>query len=155
METTVPSLGFWCSIAAQHYYLRLQQRLAHLDIGQWFVVLVAIHESGGKLSQQELADALHLDKVAMTRALDHLDQGGYIERCTCQDDRRKHLVRATPKADAAVLEIQRTYQALNQEALPDLDETERQQCMEQLMAVADRLRPTKAKAGSTAKRVKA
>lgn len=155
MTDSAPSIGYWCSIAAQHYYQRLLEKLAHLDIGQWFIVLVTIHGSGGKLSQQELADRLHLDKVAMTRALDHLDEGGFIERCDCKDDRRKHLVRATPKADNAVKEIRKAYRSLNKEALAGLDLEQQRAFQEQLMAMATRLRPAKSKAGSTAKRVKA
>lgn len=155
MSTGSPSIGFWCSIAAQHYYQRLQEKLAHLDIGQWFIVLVTIHETGGKLSQQELADHLHLDKVAMTRALDHLDEGGFIERCNCKDDRRKHLVRATPKADHAVKEIRKAYRSLNKEALTGLDLEQQRTFQDQLMTMATNLRPAKSKAGSTAKRVKA
>ena len=75
------SIGYWCSIAAHRYFARLQEKLEHLDITHWFFVLLTIEEGKGKLSQQELADQLDLDKVAMTRALDHLGQKGYVERC--------------------------------------------------------------------------
>lgn len=155
MTESAPSIGYWCSIAAQHYYLRLQQKLAHLDIDQWFIVLVTIHGSGGKLSQQELADSLHLDKVAMTRALDHLDKGGYVERSTSTSDRRKHLIRATAKADSAVKDIRKAYRELNKEALQGLDVQDRALFQQQLLQVADNLGPERSKAGSTAKRVKA
>lgn len=155
MDTRIPSIGYWCSIAAQHYYLRLQEALTSLDISEWFVVLVTIHENDGKLSQQELADLLHLDKVAMTRALDHLDHGGYVERCNCEGDRRKHLVRTTPKAVAAVKEIRKAYRNLNKEALKGLDATAQQRFQQQLTAMVEGLRPVRAKAGSTTKRVKA
>lgn len=153
--SSVPSIGYWCSIAAQHYYGRLQRKLEHLAIDQWFVVLVTIHESGGKLSQQELADALHLDKVAMTRALDHLDEGGYIERCDCTSDRRKHLIRSTAKADGAVKDIRKAYRELNKEALKGMKATDRDLFQTQLSRMATNLRPERSKAGSTAKRVKA
>lgn len=155
MSLSAPSIGYWCSIAAQHYYQRLQQKLVYLDIDQWFIVLLTIHENNGLLSQQELADLLHLDKVAMTRALDHIDKGGYIERCDCTNDRRKHLVRTTPKAAYAVKEIRKAYRALNKEALKGMGTPEQQLFRDQLAAMAENLRPPRAKAGSTAKRVKA
>lgn len=149
------SIGFWCSVAAQHYYQRLQEKLAHLDISEWFIALVTIHEHNGKLSQQELADLLHMDKVAMTRTLDHLDKGGYIERCDCAGDRRKHLVRTTPKAAHAVKEIRKAYRALNKEALKGMPVAEQQRIHDQLAAIAENLRPTNARTVNTSKRIKA
>lgn len=155
MPLSSPPIGFWCSVAAQHYYQRLKEKLAHLDIAEWFIALVTIHEHNGKLSQQELADLLHMDKVAMTRALDLMDKGGYIERCNCEGDRRKHLVRTTPKAALAVKEIRKAYRALNKEALNGMPAAEQQRFQDQLAAMAENLRPAKVKAGSTSKRIKA
>ncbi|MBX2973993.1 MAG: MarR family transcriptional regulator [Flavobacteriales bacterium] len=155
MPASSPSLGFWCSIAAQHYYTRLKEKLTHLDIAEWFVVLSTIHEARGKLSQQELADLLHLDKVTMTRALDLMGQGGYIERCDCAGDRRKHLVRTTPKAAQAVKDIRKAYRELNREALKGLSADEQQRLQEHLTTMAENLRPAKGRAGSTSKRIKA
>jgi len=155
MPPANPSLGFWCSITAQYYYQRLKEMLVHLDISEWFILLVTIHEAKGKLSQQELADRLHMDKVTMTRALDHMDQGGYVERCDCAGDRRKHLVRTTPKATQAVKDIRRAYRDLNKEALKGMDAEERDLFQAHLMNVAENLRPTGARAGSISKRVKA
>lgn len=155
MPVSNPSIGFWCSVAAQHYYQRLKEKLTHLDISEWFIALVTIHEHKGKLSQQELADLLYMDKVAMTRALDLMDKGGYIERCDCAGDRRKHLVRTTPKAAHAVKEIRKAYRALNKETLKGLGAGEQQRFQDQLAAMAENLRPAKAKAGSTSKRIKA
>lgn len=155
--TTMPasSIGFWCSVAAQHYYQRLQEKLTHLDISEWFIALVTIHEHNGKLSQQELADLLHLDKVAMTRALDHLDKGGHIERCDCAGDRRKHLVRTTPKATHAVKEIRKAYRALNKEAMNGMPAAEQERFQNQLAAMAENLRPANARTVNTSKRIKA
>ena len=82
------SIGYWCSIAAHQYFARLQEKLADLDLNAWYFVLLTIDESRDPLSQQEVADLLHLDKVAMTRALDHLGEKGYVERCACKGDRR-------------------------------------------------------------------
>ncbi|MBL7950583.1 MAG: MarR family transcriptional regulator [Flavobacteriales bacterium] len=147
------SLGYWCSIAAHQYFARLQEKLQHLDITHWFYVLLTIEESNGKLSQQDLADRLNLDKVAMTRALDHLDAKGYVERCECEGDRRKHLIKLTPKARPAVKAIRKAYEELNEEAMKGLKKADRPVLLEQLMTMVKNLRGENPPAVVTTKRV--
>jgi MarR family transcriptional regulator for hemolysin len=147
------SIGFWCSIAAHQYFARLQQKLEHLDITHWFYVLLTIDEGKGALSQQEIADRLELDKVAMTRALDHLGERGYVERCECAGDRRKHLIKLTAKAKPAVKAIRKAYEELNEEALQGLKKSERAAFLEQLSLMVDNLRPMNGPVPVTTKRI--
>lgn len=147
------SIGYWCSVAAHQYFARLQVKLAHLDITHWFFVLLTIEEGKGALSQQELADRLDLDKVAMTRALDHLGEKGYIERCECEGDRRKHLVKLTPKAKPAVKAIRSAYEDLNEEAFKGVKKADRAAFMAHLSAMVENLRPADGPVTVTTKRV--
>lgn len=149
------SLGYWCSIVAHQYFARLQEKLEHLDITHWFYVLITIEEGGGKLSQQELADRLNLDKVAMTRALDHLGEKGYVERCDCEGDRRKYLIKLTPKARPAVKAIRKAYDELNEEAMKGMKKADRALFMEQLTMMVKNLRGENPPASVTTKRVNA
>ena len=149
------SIGYWCSIAAHQYFARLQAKLAHLDLTHWFYVLLSIEEGQGKDSQQELADKLNLDKVAMTRAVDHLVEKGYVERCNCAGDRRKHLVKLTPKAKPALKAIRAAYEELNAESLKGLKKAERTLFLEQLSLLVNNLRPDGPPVPVTTKRVHA
>lgn len=149
------SIGFWCSVVAHQYFARLQQKLAGLDITSWYYVLLVIEEGGGKWSQQELADRLDLDKVSMTRALDHLGDRGYVERCSCEGDRRKHLVKLTPKARPVVRTIRKAYEELNDEVLKGVKKADRAVFMEQLMAMVENLRKEGPPVTVTNKRVQA
>ena len=149
------SIGFWCSVLAHQYFARLQQKLAELDITSWYYVLLVIEEGGGKWSQQELADRLDLDKVSMTRALDHLGDRGYVERCSCEGDRRKHLVKLTPKARPVVRTIHKAYDELNDEVLKGVKKADRAAFMTQLMAMVDNLRKAGPPVTETNKRVQA
>jgi DNA-binding MarR family transcriptional regulator len=147
------SIGYWCSIAAQQYFARLQKKLVKLDITNWYYVLLTIEEGQGRFSQQELADQLNLDKVAMTRALDHLGEKGYIERCDCEGDRRKYLVKLTPKAKPAVKAIRNVYEELNELALKGVKKADRAAFMAHLSAMVDNLRLEGGPATVTTKRV--
>ena len=134
------SIGYWCSIAAHQYFARLQEKLAKLEISQWYYVLLTIEEGEGKLSQQDLADRLDLDKVTMTRALDHLGERGFVERCDCLGDRRKYLIKLTPKARPAVKAIRKAYDELNDEALKGVKKAERAAFLENLLLLVNNLR---------------
>lgn len=149
------SIGFWCSIAAHQYFARLQEKLAHLDVTSWYFVLLTIDEGKGLLSQQDLADRLLLDKVSMTRALDHLGGKGYVERCACAEDRRKHLIKLTPKARPAVKAIRTAYEELNDEALKGLRKADREAFLADLLVMVENLRPDGPPVPVTHKRVHA
>lgn len=119
------SLGFWCARIGQRYLTLLSERLQHLGIERSFFALVLIVEAEGHVSQQELANALHMDKVAMARSIDHLCERGFVERAACPDDRRKHHLKVLPKAIPAVKEIKLAYAALDRMALKELNSSER------------------------------
>lgn len=137
--STERSLGYWCSLVGKQYLQALRKRLAHLDIDQNYLALVHIAEVDGPISQQELADKLHMDKVAVVRAVDHLSEHGYIKRVLCPNDRRKHHLKLLPKAIPAVKEIKQAYAALDRMALKDLNSDGRGQLIHQLQKALDSL----------------
>ncbi len=148
------SIGYWCSIAAHQYFARLQEKVKHLDITHWFFVLLTIDEGKGDLSQQELANKLELDKVSMMRALDHFVEKGYVERCDCEGDRRKYLIKLTPKARPAVKAIRKAYEELNDEAMKGMKKADRTAFMEQLTLLVNNLRPANEPVPVTTKRLR-
>jgi len=119
------SLGFWTGIATQHYYTRVLNALSKHDLEKWFYVLLMIHDAEENLSQQELANALLLDKVTITRAVDHLSAKGYVERAACPNDRRKYHLRALPKARSVAKDIRAAFDRINNLAFAGMNATER------------------------------
>lgn len=137
--TTEHSLGFWCARIGQRYFALLHERLGHLGIDRGYFTLALIVEHEGRISQQQLADALHMDKVAMARCIDHLCERGYVRRAACPDDRRKHHLEVLPKAIPAVTEIKKAYAALNRMALKELQAGDRASLFGQLREILDNL----------------
>lgn len=133
------SLGFWCARIGQRYFTLLQERLAHLGIERGYFVLSLIVEHEGRISQQELADALHMDKVAMARCIDHLCACGFVERAVCPEDRRKHHLKLLPKAKAAAKEIKKVHAALDRMALKEFNTGERDLFLQQLRSALGNL----------------
>jgi DNA-binding MarR family transcriptional regulator len=137
--TTEHSLGFWCARIGQRYFNLLHERLGHLGIERGYFTLALIVENEGRISQQQLADALHMDKVAMARCIDHLCERGYVRRAACPNDGRKHHLEVLPKALPAAAEIKKAYAALNRTALKEVPASARASLFSQLRAILDDL----------------
>ena len=98
----------------------LAAKLGHIGIRRHYFLLVAIAEAKGKATQQELADLLESDKVTMVGILDSLDRAGFIRRTSDKDDRRKHRIILTPKAERHLPKIRKVIADLNRKALSGL-----------------------------------
>lgn len=98
----------------------LAARLGHIGIRRHYFLLLAIHEGKGVTTQQELADLIEVDKVAMVGILDSLEKAGFIVRTQSKDDRRKHRIALTPKAVRHLPKIRKVIAELNARALAGL-----------------------------------
>jgi DNA-binding MarR family transcriptional regulator len=118
MATDIPlmaELPLWLQLnkVSRRYMDALAARLGHLGIRRHYFLLVAIGEGKGSLNQQQLADLLEVDKVAMVGILDSLAGDGFVRRTRSREDRRKQHIVLTAKARKAIPEIRRTIRELN------------------------------------------
>lgn len=77
-------------------------------------VMVHLWEKDGQ-SQQDLCCGTGKDKPSITRIIDNLQRGGFLERRNCPEDRRKNLIFLTREG----IELKKTS---NELALKTLDE---------------------------------
>ena len=76
----------------------LERDLAPLELGPGrYLYLFGLYIQDGR-KQQDLADAIGVDKAAVTRALARLEQAGLIKRKNDSNDRRATRVYLTAKA---------------------------------------------------------
>ncbi len=62
----------------------------------WYEVLLYLSRAEGeRLRMHELADSLLLSRSALTRLVDRVERAGYVERVTCESDRRGLFVQLT------------------------------------------------------------
>ena len=127
MNTPDPSVsvGYWAAIVAQQHYTLLLDRMRDHDLERGFYALLTIAENDGKMSQQELARVMHIEKVTMLRLIDMLSEKGYVERISCPNDRRKHHIKLLPKARPVVERIRAVYKELNQMAFKGIKAADR------------------------------
>lgn len=111
-------LPLWLQLnkVSKKYMDALAAKLGHIGIRRHFFLLVAIGDAKGQATQQELADLLETDKVTMVNILDSLATAGFIRRIPSKEDRRKHLIVLTPKAEKQLPKIRKVIADLNRRA---------------------------------------
>lgn len=108
---------------SKKYMDAMAAKLGHIGVRRHFFLLVAIGEAKGTATQQELADLLETDKVTMVNILDSLAEAGFVRRTDSKQDRRKHLIVLTPKAERHLPKIRKVIADLNRKALAGLPES--------------------------------
>jgi DNA-binding MarR family transcriptional regulator len=83
--------------------------------------------TSGSVSQVDLARTTLTDPAGMMRALDALERRGWVQRSSCEDDRRRKLVSLTAEGRRAVGELDATYESLRRLANGALSSADRRQ----------------------------
>ncbi len=96
---------FW--FLTKQYIGYLTKRFENTPVDRYYFPLYLIGKNSGKISQQQLADQLLMDKVSLVRILDILTQEGYVERKVNPKDRRQHLLYITSTGKPWVEEIRK------------------------------------------------
>ena len=120
----VHPLGRTLSVISRSYLHVLNKKLKHLDIDRNYYALLLIEKTEGKITQQELACLLDIDKVSMLRSIDYLSEKGYVDRIKNTDDRRKYSLVLTNKARKAITEIEKSFNDINGIALKGIKQTQ-------------------------------
>lgn len=134
-KTSAFNLGF----IARLYLGIVVDRLEHLGIDRFFYPLLYIHENSGKISQQDLAEKLKVDKVYVVKIVDYLTKHGLVERKACKLDRRKHLLVSTSKAVKLIPEIDKIYQQTEAEMFQGFNQKEIKQLKTQILQLQQNL----------------
>lgn len=88
-----PRLDAWATFLRAHARVtRALERELHdeqqLALADYDVLVQLARTDGRRLRMGELADRLLLSRSGITRLIDRLERAGYVERVTCEDDRR-------------------------------------------------------------------
>jgi MarR family transcriptional regulator, transcriptional regulator for hemolysin len=130
------SVGYWVFATAHALSCAMNEELAAHGITsrQWEVLACISHD--GELSQSELAERMHIEAPTLVGVLDRMERDGWIVRVTDDNDRRRKLIRPTPRAEeewarmvACGLAVRaRATHGLNEEELRSLRETLKTMC---------------------------
>lgn len=78
----------------------MRTRDASLTSAQWR--LLVLLKRDGPMRQARLAEALEIEPISVSRMIDRMAAGGWVERMADPDDRRARLVGVTDKARASL-----------------------------------------------------
>lgn len=98
MQERCESIGRLVSILHRSGQVYLGKRLEPYGIGYAQLPFLAELFGQDGVSQDDLAAGFQCDKATSTRALQRLEQQGYVERKRSAEDGRVNLVYLTPKA---------------------------------------------------------
>jgi DNA-binding MarR family transcriptional regulator len=87
-------------------------------------LLTLLGHEDGRAAQDALSNGLSVDRSNAGRALQRLEQDGYILRRKAGADRRAKLVEITPKGRTVVVQISRRRKKIAQSVFGDLKEEE-------------------------------
>lgn len=118
-------LAYKLGVLSRAYYGMVTKKLSDLPVDRYYYALMYIHKTNGKVSQQELATELGIDKVYVVKVIDYLAELGYVERKPCEKDRRKHQLKTTTKAVKVIERIQKAYEEAENEFYQVLSKKEK------------------------------
>ena len=124
-ETALMSIGMTLPVLERAYRAKANLAMAHVGLSQALAwPLVMIGRSGDGLRQGELATLLSIEGPSLTRSVEQLISGGFIERHEDPDDRRARTLHLTALGADACEQIEDTLRDLRNalyEGIPDAD----------------------------------
>ena len=126
------------NVVARCTQMQRGQKLKSLGVcgGQVPYLLRLCREPG--LTQEEIAQALYVNKSTAARQVNSLERAGFVERRVSAQDRRCIRVYPTDRALAALPQLRETVQEWNEYLLDGFTESERATLLQMMERVAGR-----------------
>ena len=120
-------MGFLVHDVARLMRRAFDRRVKHLGLtrSQWFVI-AHLYRSDGQ-TQRHLADELDMQRAPLSKLLDRLESGGWVERRADPDDRRANRVYITKKIDPLMTEGVAVGEKLTDDIFLGIDENAREE----------------------------
>lgn len=93
------SIGYWLTITTQAWHRVMIERLAPEGITYRQMHVIGWLKHSGDLSQAELARKMMIEPPTLVRILDRMEDTGLVRRFDDPDDRRRRILRLTPRAE--------------------------------------------------------
>jgi len=108
-----------------------------LSAAQWRLMVRLVKEEG--VAQARLAELLEIEPISVSRLLDRMEEGGWIERRQDLNDRRVRMIFPTDKSRDAFASIKSVAGEVYEAALVGLNEDERRILVKALNAIVTNL----------------
>lgn len=122
--------------AARLFAKAIDRRLKILGVSSGQLPVLFALGDGSALSQKALIEIAAIEQPTMAATLSRMERDGLIERRPDPEDKRSALIFLTPIALQKAHAVRREINAVNQAALADLGEKERETYLKMLKTVA-------------------
>lgn len=95
-------LGDLLYVFHKNHKIYLNNALSKHNISLIQALCIIMIYTGEELSQKDLADGLYLSKGAITKAINKLEKNTYVTREKLKEDKRKYVLRLTPKGESII-----------------------------------------------------
>ena len=135
----IDRLGFLIHDAARLMRRRFEARASGfgLSAAQWRLLVRVTKEEG--VAQARLAELLEIEPISVSRLIDRMEDGGWIERRSDAADRRVRMIFPTQKSRDAYASVKSLAGAVYEHALTGLSPRERDILVKALNTIIDNL----------------
>lgn len=114
MQNDYQPLGYTFIALTKYYLGLLDARLKNLPIEKYYYPFWYIAHNSGNINQQQMAECLDIDKVAVVRVIDYLEKIQFVERQVNPHDRRCHTLHVTELGSKYVSQIEQALRDVDQ-----------------------------------------
>ena len=108
-----------------------------LTRAQWLLLYYVARQPGA--SQSELAEALQLEKITVSRHAARLEKAGWLVRADHAEDGRAYRLRLAPRAERVIAELAAVSEQLREDAMAGLSATRRAALIDDLQHIKSNL----------------
>jgi DNA-binding MarR family transcriptional regulator len=131
------SAAFLLAQVGTHAGRKFGERVACLHLSPPHVGILGVLRKSGGLSQQGLAEVLHMHPSGLVAIIDELEERGLVKRQDSLDDRRTYELHLTDKGQTSLRDIGRVAQEHNESLCAALSPREHEQLTGFLQRIAD------------------
>jgi DNA-binding MarR family transcriptional regulator len=133
------SLGFILGDISRLTRRQLERRVRDLNLtrAQWLFLYHLARDPG--CSQSELAEALQVERISVSRQAERLENAGWIERLDRHDDARTYRLKLKPKAERIVARLANLAGQLREEYFEGIPPARRVALLNDLLHVKSNL----------------
>lgn len=133
------SIGYWLITAAHAYQRAVQDEVAPHGITFRQCQVLGYLALEGSLSQIDLAERMGIEPPTLVGILDRMQRDGWVDRVSCETDRRKNLIRPTAAAEPVWSQIAECGRRVRQRATLGLSDDELEVLQQLLLTVQQNL----------------
>ena len=121
----IDRLGFLIHDVQRLMRKRFEARASGLGLSsaQWRLLVRVAKEAG--VAQARLAELLEIEPISVSRLVDRMEEGGWIERRPDATDRRVRMIFPTAKANAAYADVKSLAGEVYEESLAGVSSDDR------------------------------